>query len=82
MSAKAAFEAQPKIVTQNGAVADVSIQSQWQDAAEAETQLTAYCVALPNAQVCSGAPTFACKGPAARQHFAFILYTLIRSMLC
>lgn len=82
MLGEAAFEAQPKIVTQDGPDADVIIQSQWQDSAEAETQLTAHSVALPNAQVCSGASHFACKGPAARHHFASVLYTLVKSILC
>ena len=57
MSAEAAFEAQP-ILTQDGIDIDVSVQSQWQDAAEAESQVTGHCVTWPNTQVCSEAVMF------------------------
>lgn len=50
MSAEGTFEAQP-IVTQGGIDTNVSTRSQWQDAAEAETQVTGHCVTWPKAQV-------------------------------
>ena len=80
MSAEATFEAQSSIVTQDGADADVSIQTQRQDAAEAETQLTAHCVAWPNAQACSDAPVSACKGATIRHHYFYPVH-LGKSML-
>lgn len=65
--AEAASKAQPKNVAQDGADADVSIQSHWQINAEAEAQTIAHCAAVPDEQVCSAASAHAYKDAAARQ---------------